>query len=119
MSGPHIARHHNAPDTPGPGGSPQGSARFTRPLAGPQPTGNGLAIAGMTLGIVSLPTCWTGLLALTLIILSIVFSSIGIRNANHGAPLKGMAIAGLVCGIIGALGYLIIGIASAGIGFIL
>ena len=62
---------------------------------------------------------WTGLLALVLIVLSIVFSSVGIRNASLGMPHKGMAIAGLVCGIVGALGYLTVGVASAGVGFIL
>jgi hypothetical protein len=62
---------------------------------------------------------WTGLLALVLIVLSIVFGSTGIRSANLGAPHKGMAIAGLACGITGAVGYLIFGVASAGVGFIL
>jgi hypothetical protein len=72
----------------------------------------------MTLGIVSLPMCWTGLLALAVVVLSIVFSSIGIRHASHGAPHKGMAVAGLACGIVGGLGYLTLGIASAGVGFV-
>lgn len=118
MSAP---RHHSNPDAPDPDRASAGPVRFTcdQPGGSRPPAGNGLAIAGMTLGIVSLPMCWTGLLALVLIVLGIVFSSIGIRNASHGAPHKGMAIAGLVCAIIGALGYLTLGVASAGTGFIL
>jgi hypothetical protein len=93
--------------------------RFTchSPLPSRPPGTNGLAIAGMTLGIVSLLMWWSGLLVL--VMLSIVFSSTGIHNANLDAPHKGMAVAGLACGITGALGYPAFGVASAGIGFIL
>lgn len=125
MSNPWILRHDSGPDAPDTGGAPQRPSTEPawyagrQPVAPRPPAGNGLAIAGMTLGIVSLLTWWTGLLALVLIVLSIVFSSVGIRNANLGGPHKGMAIAGLVCGIAGALGYLTVGVASAGVGFIL
>jgi hypothetical protein len=34
-------------------------------------------------------------------ILAVIFGAIGIGNANKGAGNKGLAIAGLVCGILG------------------
>ena len=80
--------------------------------------GNGLAVAGMVLGITSILFCWWGIFSLAQIVLAIVFSSVGIHNANEGADKKGMATAGLICAIVGAIAYLLIGIASAGIGFI-
>jgi len=79
--------------------------------------GNGLAVAGLVLGITSILFCWWGIFSLTQIVLAIVFSSVGIHNAKDGADKKGLATAGLVCGIVGAVAYLIIGTASGGIGF--
>lgn len=58
--------------------------------------GNGMAIAGFVLGVLSL-------LGLSIIagIPAIIFSAIGLRKANReGRPHRGLAIAGLVCGII-------------------
>jgi hypothetical protein len=70
------------------------------------------------LGITSILFCWWGILSLAQIVLAIVFSSVGIHNANHhGADKKGMAITGLMCGIAGFAAYVSIGIASAGVGF--
>lgn len=58
--------------------------------------GNGWAIAGFVLGILSL----VGLSVLAGIP-AIVFSAIGLRKANReGRPHRGLAIAGLVCGIV-------------------
>lgn len=79
--------------------------------------GNGLAIAGMILGITSIIFSWWGVFSLAQVILAIVFSSIGIQHANRGAAHKGMAVAGLTCGIIGGMLYVIVGIASLGVGF--
>jgi hypothetical protein len=83
------------------------------------PGGNGMAVAGLVLGITSIVFCWCGLLSLAQIILAIVFSSTGIRQANRGADRKVMAIAGLATAITGALAYLTIGIASMGTGFLI
>ena len=79
--------------------------------------GNGLAVAGMVLGITSIIFSWWGVFSLAQVILAIVFSSIGIQHANRGASHKGMAVAGLTCGIIGGLLYVLIGLASLGVGF--
>lgn len=117
MSKPRSACDCNNSD----GRDPRGAAvepDCHQPAASRPTDGNGQAIAGMTLGIISLPMCWTGLLALAVVVLSIVFSSIGIHHASHGAPHTGMAVAGLACGVVGGLGYLTLGIASAGVGFV-
>jgi hypothetical protein len=62
---------------------------------------NGMAIAGLVLGVSSLVLFWVpvldGLLALTGLILSIV----GIRKASQLGVGKGMAIGGLITSIIG------------------
>ena len=81
--------------------------------------GNGLAIAGMILGITSVVFCWWGLLSLAQVVLAIVFGGVGLSRANRGAPHKGMAVAGLVCGLIGAVFYLMLGIFSLGVGLLI
>ena len=63
---------------------------------------NGMAIAGMICGIVSLPTlcCCYGF---PFNILGIIFSTIGlsqIKKSNPRQAGKGMAIAGLICAIL-------------------
>jgi hypothetical protein len=80
---------------------------------------NGMAIAGMVLGITSIVSCWTGVLALTQLVLAIVFSANGLRAARRGAERKGLAITGLTCGITAAVLYLGIGAASDGLGLFL
>lgn len=90
------------------------------PTLPPQPpAANGMAVAGLVLGITSILFCWCGLFTVAQVILAIVFSSAGIRQANHGSGRKTMAVAGLACGIAGSLAYLAIGIASMGAGFII
>lgn len=62
---------------------------------------NGMGIAGLVLGILSLLIA-----GFILGILAIIFSSIGIQRANSGeATNKNMAIWGLVLGIIGLVGW--------------
>jgi hypothetical protein len=85
----------------------------------PHQTGNALAVAGMVLGITSVVFCWWGLLTLAMVILALTFSSIGIHRASEGAEKKGMAIAGLACGCLGGLLYLILGVVSLGVAFFL
>jgi hypothetical protein len=73
----------------------------------------------MILGITSILFCWVGLLTLAQVVLAITFGSIGIRKANRGASSKGMAVAGLTCGIVGAFLYVIFGVGTLGVGFLL
>lgn len=84
-----------------------------------QEPANGLAIAGLVLGITGIVFCWAGVLALAQIVLAVVFSSVGIGNARRGAGRKGMAVAGLTCGIVGGIAYFAIGVMSAGVGFVI
>jgi hypothetical protein len=81
--------------------------------------GDGLAVASMVLGITSIVFCWWGLATLAQVVLAIVLGVKGMRRADAGAGGKGMAIAGLVCGCVGALAYLIFGVATLGAGFII
>ena len=81
--------------------------------------GNGLAVAGFVLGITSVVFCWWGIFALVQVILAITFGAIGRGNAKRGAPHSGLATAGLILGIVGAVLYFLIGIFSLGAGFLI
>lgn len=74
----------------------------------------GQGVASMVLGILSIIFCFAGLLTLAGVVLAIVF---GARSLNTST--RGMGIAGLVCGMVGGLAYLIFGIATLGVGFFL
>jgi hypothetical protein len=63
--------------------------------------------------------CWWGVFTLAQVVLAIVFGAKGISKANAGASGRGQAVAGLVCGCVGAVFYLIFGIATVGIGFLI
>src|SRR5437667_288484 len=69
----------------------------------PQQQGNGIAVAGMVLGICALVLCWIPFLNWVLALLGIIFGALGVSRGNKVGTGKGMAIAGLICGIIGAL----------------
>lgn len=69
----------------------------------PPRAGNGLALTGMILGIVSLISCWIGLVSLPAAIAGIVFSILGMRRAKATGTGRGMAITGLVLSILGLL----------------
>lgn len=71
----------------------------------PREPGNGLAIAGMVCGIVSL-FCYGFILG----ILGIVFGAVAKSKGNKG----GMATAGIVCGVIGAGLWLLLIISCGG-----
>jgi hypothetical protein len=73
-----------------------------------QPQGNGMAVTGMVIGIVALVLCWFLFLNWVLAVLGIIFSALGIVRARKVGKGKGMAIAGLICAIVGgALGTVI------------
>ncbi len=85
------------------------------PVARP---GNGMAVAGFVFGLLSVILSFLGLVTLVEIILAIVFSSSGIGRANRGAAHRGLAIAGLLLGIVGAVFYLLFGLISLGAGWL-
>jgi hypothetical protein len=76
--------------------------------------GNGLAVAGLVCGIISVVLFWVPFLGWVLAALGIIFGAIGLAKANKGAPNKGMAIAGLVCGIVSVLAWVVIIAVAAG-----
>lgn len=81
--------------------------------------GNGLAVASLVLGITSIVFCWWGLFTLVQVVLAVVFGGVAIRAANQGAGHKGLAVAGLACGIAGFIAYVLFGIATLGVGFVI
>jgi hypothetical protein len=70
-----------------------------QPYVVAQPKVNGLAVASMVLGICGLLFGWLYVIPC---ILGVVFGAVALRKINaEGLAGRGMAIAGLVCGIIG------------------
>ena len=71
---------------------------------------NGFGIAALVLGIAAF---FLNFLIFIPSVLAVIFGCLGIAKGNSQGTGKGMAIAGLVCGIIAALIYIIALIASA------
>jgi hypothetical protein len=64
--------------------------------------GNGLAVAGLVIGIIAVVLCFVPFLNWVLGILGIIFGGVGLSKANRiGGKNKGMAIAGLILGVVG------------------
>jgi hypothetical protein len=70
------------------------------PTASTSPT-NGSAVASLVLGILAVVLCWTVYLGIGLGALAIVFGALGIGRARAAETNKGMAVAGIVLGIVG------------------
>ena len=69
-----------------------------------QQQGNGMAVAAMVLGIIALVLFWVPVLNWILGLLGIVFGAVGMSKAGKiGGRGKGMALAGLITGLVGAL----------------
>jgi hypothetical protein len=67
-----------------------------------QPT-NGMAVASLVLGILSLLLFFTIVPPFILGALAVIFGALGLSKAKQGAPNKGLAVAGLICGGVGIL----------------
>lgn len=69
------------------------------------PPSNGLAIAALILGILSIVLCWAFGLGILLGIAGVVLGALGLSKSNElpGQAGRGQAIAGLITGAIGAL----------------
>ena len=74
------------------------------PIYGPPPE-NGLGTAGFVLGLIGLlfsPIPIVGVIAWPLVILGVIFASIGVGKANKGtANNRGLAVAGVVLSVLG------------------
>ena len=114
MGDPTSSEQPQPESQPASGASAQPQASFASVTS---QQGNGLAVAGFVLGITSVIFCWWGIFALVQVVLAITFSAIGRGHAKRGAPHSGLATAGLILGIIGAVLYFLIGIFSLGAGF--
>ena len=69
-----------------------------------QRPGNGLAVAGMVLGILGLLFFWIPFLNIIVNGVGLALSSAGLSRAGKiGGAGKGMAVAGLVCSLIGLM----------------
>jgi len=82
---------------------PQFGSAAEAPSAKPLPTGNGMAVAGLVLGLCALVLCWIPFLNWVLALLGIVFGGVGMSRAKQrGGRGFGLAVAGLICAVIGA-----------------
>lgn len=110
------ADERNAPvnSDPSPGGTDGTYA--SAPMAPVLAPANGLGTTGMVLGIVGAALCLVPVVGFVLGLLATVFGGVGLGKANRGeATNKGMAVAGLVLGIITmAVWPVLIAIAAAG-----
>ena len=106
----------STPQTPPPpqGYAPQaaqGYAPAPQPYgypAAPQAPGNGLGVAGFVTGLVGLVLCWVPWFGMILGLVGVVLGGIGIsQGKKKGAP-TGLAIAGLVCGVLAVLVWLVL-----------
>jgi hypothetical protein len=88
------------PDTQGGGWAPPPPGYY--PYPPPRPT-NGMATAGLVLGIVALALAWLTVLDIPLVILGITFAAVGLKRAKRGAGSRGMAMAGLICSLAAAV----------------
>ena len=87
------------------------------------PNGKGMSIAALVCGILGIIGSWFPVVryfTLVLAILGIVFGAKGMKNAKATGEGKGLAVAGLVLGIIGtslgALGVLCVMCAACALG---
>ena len=64
------------------------------------------SIIALVCGIIGVTCCWWGLvisiIAFVCAIAGIIFGAIGMKKAKAENAPKGLAVAGLVCGIVGA-----------------
>ncbi len=89
------------------------------PTGTPSQPGSGLAIAALVVGIVSLVLFCIPYIALPAAVVAVVLGAVARSKASRGeAEGKGMATAGLICGIIsGLLAILLVAGALAFMGF--
>ena len=89
----------------------------TTPAAPPQ--GNGLAVAGMVLGIVSLALFCVYWLAIPCAIVGLILSIIGLKKSKVVGKGRGMALAGVITSIVAlGLAILIIILIAVGVAWV-
>jgi hypothetical protein len=73
-----------------------------------QQPGNGIGIAGFVCGLVGLILCWVPWFGALLGLVGIVLSGIGISQGKKNGASIGLAVAGLVCGILAVLAFVLL-----------
>ncbi len=74
-----------------------------------QQGGNGMAVAGLVLGILGLVLCFIPVFGQILAVLGIIFGAVGMSKANKiGGKGKGLATAGLATGLLGLIAGIVI-----------
>ena len=76
--------------------------------AAPQAPSNGLGVAGFVTGLIGLVLCWVPWFGMLLGLVGIVLSGIGISQGKKKGASTGLAIAGLVCGILAVLVWIVL-----------
>lgn len=79
---------------------PPGYHQYAQPR-----TGNGMATASLVLGIVSIVFCWLSIIDAVAVILALVFGAVALGRSKQTPRREGrsMAIAGIACGVVGAI----------------
>jgi hypothetical protein len=105
-------QYGNAPAQPEYQGQPvpqqQGYGYPQQVIVQAAPPSNGLGIAGFVTGLLGLILCWVPWLGVLLAGVGVVLSGIGIAQGKKKGASIGLAIAGLVCGIIALIPAIII-----------
>jgi hypothetical protein len=78
--------------------------------------GNGLGVAGFVTGLLGLLFCWVPFLGVLLALLGVILGGVGIATGKKKGAPTGLAIAGLVLGIIALIPAIILISAVASIG---
>jgi hypothetical protein len=76
----------------------------TSTTAPAQRQGNGIAIAGLTCGILAIAFGWLPVvfvLGAVLAVLGVAFGVVGLRRSRHSGSGRGFAVAGIVTGLVG------------------
>jgi hypothetical protein len=74
----------------------------------PQVPSNGIGVGGFVCGLVGLVLCWVPWFGMLLGLVGVVLSGIGISQGKKKGASIGLSIAGLVCGILAVLVWIVL-----------
>jgi hypothetical protein len=81
---------------------------YPAPVYVQQPPSNGVGVAGFVTGLLGLILCWFPVVGLILGVLGIILGGVGISTSRKTGAGSGLAIAGLVLGVISLVPAIII-----------